>query len=165
MRSFQERLMELNPLELPEVFLKRWLKVTNEGKLPDEQIESEYPAFADNLRWTMLRDKIKEQFSLEVTDEDLYQEYVKRVRNYFQMDLPENVLASSVESLMKNEKDTESTRRDLETDKIFQAVLDQVTVSDKAVPSDEFHKILEEVTKKAESEQVEDAALRASIEE
>jgi trigger factor len=165
MRSFQERLMELNPLELPEVFLKRWLKVTNEGKLPDEQIESEYPAFADNLRWTMLRDKIKEQFSLEVTDEDLYQEYVKRVRNYFQMDLPENVLASSVESLMKNEKDTESTRRDLETDKIFQAVLDQVTVSDKAVPSDEFHKILEEVTKKAESEQVEDAALRTSIEE
>ena len=113
----------------------------------------------------MLRDKIKEQFGLEVTDEDLYQEYVKRVRNYFQMDLPDNVLASSVESLMKNEKDTESTRRDLETDKIFQAVLDQVTVNDKAVPSDEFHKILEEVTKKAESEQVEDAALRASIEE
>jgi len=165
MRSFQDRLMALNPVELPETFLKRWLKVTNEGKLGEDQIEREYPAFSENLRWTMLRDKIKEQFSLEVTDEDLYQEYVKRVRNYFQMDLPDNIIASSVETLMKNDKDTESTRRDLETDKIFQAILAQVSVSDHPVPSDEFHKILDEVTKKAEAAQEEDAALRSAVEE
>lgn len=165
MRSFQDRLMALNAVELPETFLKRWLKVTNEGKLGEDQIEREYPAFSENLRWTMLRDKIKEQFSLEVTDEDLYQEYVKRVRNYFQMDLPDNIIASSVETLMKNDKDTESTRRDLETDKIFQAILAQVSVSDHPVPSDEFHKILDEVTKKAEAAQEEDAALRSAVEE
>lgn len=165
MRSFQERLMALNQVELPETFLKRWLKVTNEGKLGEDQIEREYPAFVENLRWSMLRDKIKEQFGLEVTEEELYQEYVKRVRNYFQVEIPENIIASSVESLMKNEKDTESTRRDLETDKIFQAILTQVSVSDRAVPSDEFHKILDEITKKAESEQEEDATLRSSVEE
>lgn len=165
MRSFQDRLMALNAVELPETFLKRWLKVTNEGKLGEDQIEREYPAFSENLRWTMLRDKIKEQFSLEVTDEDLYQEYVKRVRNYFQMDLPDNIIASSVETLMKNDKDTESTRRDLETDKIFQAILAQVSVSDHPVPSDEFHKILDEVTKKAEAAQEEDATLRSAVEE
>ncbi|MBK8427596.1 MAG: hypothetical protein IPL27_17210 [Lewinellaceae bacterium] len=165
MRSFQDRLMALNPVELPETFLKRWLKVTNEGKLGEDQIEREYPAFSENLRWTMLRDKIKEQFGLEVTDEDLYQEYVKRVRNYFQMDLPDNIIASSVETLMKNDKDTESTRRDLETDKIFQAILAQVSVSDHPVPSDEFHKILDEVTKKAEAAQEEDATLRSAVEE
>ncbi len=165
MRSFQDRLMALNQVELPDTFLKRWLKVTNEGKLGDDQIEKEYPAFSENLRWTMLRDKIKEQFSLEVTDEDLYQEYVKRVRNYFQMDLPDNIIASSVETLMKNDKDTESTRRDLETDKIFQAILAQVSVSDHPVPSDEFHKILDEVTKKAEAAQEEDATLRSAVEE
>jgi trigger factor len=165
MRSFQERLIVLNQVELPETFLKRWLKMTNEGKLPEEQIETEYPAFAENLRWSMLRDKIKEQFGLEVSDEELYQEYVKRVRNYFQVEIPDNIISSSVESLMKNEKDVESTRRDLETDKIFQAVLGQVSVSDRAVPSDEFHKILDEITKKAEAEQEEDATLRSSVEE
>ncbi len=164
MRSFQERLIVLNQVELPETFLKRWLKVTNEGKLPEEQIEREYPAFAENLRWSMLRDKIKEQFGLEVSDEELYQEYVKRVRNYFQVEIPDNIISSSVESLMKNEKDVESTRRDLETDKIFQAILGQVSVSDRGVPSDEFHKILDDITKKAEAEQEEDASLRSSVE-
>jgi trigger factor len=165
MRSFQERLMAENQLQLPDTFLKRWLKMTNEGKLSDEQIELEYPAFTDNLRWTMLRDKIKEQFGLEVTDEDLYEEYAKRVRNYFQTEIPDNIIASSVESLMKNTEDTESTRRDLETDKIFQAILGEVSVTDRAVPSDEFHKILDEVTKKAETEQGEDAGLRAAVAE
>lgn len=165
MRSFQERLMELNQVELPETFLKRWLKMTNEGKLSEEQIDAEYPAFADNLRWSMLRDKIKERFDLEVTDEDMHQEYAKRVRNYFQTDLPDNVIESTVQSLMKNDKDAESTRRDLETDKIFEAIRTQVSIKDRAVPSDEFHKILDEVTKKAQSEQEEDAALRASVAE
>lgn len=165
MRSFQERLMELNKPELPETFLKRWLKMTNENRLSEDQIEQEYPAFADNLRWSMLRDKIKEQFGVEVTEQDLYEEYAKRVRNYFQAELPENVIESAVQSVMKNDKDIDNTRRDLETDKIFEAIRSQVTVTDRAVPSDEFHKILDEVTKKAQSEQEEDAALRASVAE
>ena len=59
----------------------------------------------------------------------------------------------------------EATRRDLETDKIFQAILAEVSVNDRAVPSDEFHTILDEVTKKAEMEQDEDALLRASVED
>jgi trigger factor len=153
MRSFQERLLAENPLEIPSNFLKRWLKVSNEGGLTDAQIELEFPAFAENLRWTLLKDKIKEASGVEVTDDDVYAEFAKRVRNYFQTDLPDNFVESSVDRLMKNEKDVEKTRRDLETDKIFVAIRDQVKVKDKAVSSEEFHKILEEVTKKAKAEQ------------
>ncbi|MCE7925488.1 MAG: hypothetical protein DYG98_20735 [Haliscomenobacteraceae bacterium CHB4] len=153
MRTFQERLLEENPLELPEKFLKRWLRVSNEGKLTDEQIENEFSAFAENLRWTLLRDKIKEMFGVEVTDEEVYDEFARRVRNYFQVDLPDHIIKSSVERLMKNEKDVEETQRNIETDKIFEAIREQVTVTEKEVPSEEFHKILDEVTKKAKAEQ------------
>lgn len=153
MRSFQERLLAENQMELPEKFLKRWLRASNEGKISEEQIEQEFPAFAENLRWTLIRDKIKEMSELEVTDEEVYAEFAQRVRNYFQVDLPDHIIASSVERLMKNEKDVEKTKRDLETDKIFEAIREQVTVKDKAVPSEEFHKILDELTKKAKAEQ------------
>jgi trigger factor len=165
MRAFQERLMQQNQLELPEKFLKRWLAVTNENKLSPEAIEQEFPAFAENLRWSMLRDRIKEMFGVEVTEEEVKAEFGRRVRSYFQADLPDNVLESSIERLMQNEKDVEDTRRDLETDRVFEAIRAQVSVTDKAVPSEEFHKILDAVTKKAEAEQSEDAALRASVEE
>ncbi|MCB9308079.1 MAG: hypothetical protein H6565_15890 [Lewinellaceae bacterium] len=165
MRSFQERLLSLNQIELPEKFLKRWLKVSNEGQLDDEQIEREYPAFAENLRWSLLRDKISERFSLEVTEEEIRAAYADKVRNYFQSNLPEQLIESSVERLMQNEKDVESTRRDLETDKIFEAIRGEVSINDKAIPSDEFHQIIDSISKKAEEEQQADAALREAASE
>lgn len=153
MRAFQERLLAENTVELPEKFLKRWLRFSNDGKLSDEQIEHEFPAFAENLRWTLLRDKIKEIAGVEVTDEEVHEEFARRVRNYFQVDLPEHILEGSIERLMKNEQDVENAKRDLETDKVFEAIRARVTVMDKAIPSEEFHKILDEVTKKAKAEQ------------
>lgn len=161
MRSMQERMLAQNPIELPEKFLKRWLKATNEGKLTEAQIEIEFPAFAENLRWTLIKDKIKEMFGLEVADDDVYAEYASRVRSYFQADLPDNVIHSSVQRLMENEEEVKKVKRDLETDKIFEAIRDEVTVTDKAVPSEEFHKILDELTKRVKAEQEEGVAMLA----
>lgn len=165
MRSFQEQLMTENSIELPDTFLKRWLFVNNGGNMPVEQIEREYPAFADNLRWSLLRDKIKEQFGLEVTEAMVYESYAQRVRNYFQQELPDEVMRSSVERLMQDAKDLESTKRDMETDQIFIAIRSAVTVQDQPVTSEELHKTLDEVTKKAEAEQQEGAELTALVEE
>lgn len=152
-RSLQERLLELNQVELPEKFLKRWLGVTNQGKIDAEQIDREFPAFADNLRWSIIREDLMEEFGTEVTDSDLKAEFARRVRNYFQADLPEHILESSIERLMKDEKDVENTRRELESDKLLEAVRTQITVVDKAVTSEEFHKIIEAATAKAQVEQ------------
>ena len=152
-RSLQERLLELNRLELPEKFLKRWLAVTNQGKLSAAQIEREFPAFADNLRWSIIRDDLMAEYGIEVSDADLQAEYGRRVRQYFQADLPDKIIASSVERLMKDEKEVEGTRRELESDKLLEAVRQQITIKDKVVSSEEFHKIVEEVTAKAKAEQ------------
>jgi hypothetical protein len=59
----------------------------------------------------------------------------------------------------------ENTRRELESDKLLEAVRGQVTLADKAVTSEEFHKIVEEVTAKAKAEQSEDVAMRTTLEE
>jgi trigger factor len=164
-RTIQERLLELNKIELPEKFLKRWLGVTNQGKLDPEQIEREYPAFADNLRWSIIREDLMEEFGVEVTDADLKAEYARRVRNYFQTDLPDHILESSIERLMKDEKDVEGTRRELESDKLLEAVRGQITLVDKTVTSEEFHKIVEEVTAKAKAEQNQDVELRTTLDD
>ncbi len=164
-RSLQERLLELNKIPLPDKFLKRWLGVTNQGKLEPAQIEREYPAFSDNLRWSIIREDLMESFGVEVSDEELKEEYARRVRNYFQANLPAHILESSIERLMKDEKDVENTRRELESDKLLEAVRGEITLADKAVSSEEFHKIVEEATAKAKAEQSEDVALRTTLDE
>jgi len=163
MREFQTRLLDLNRFDLPDTFLKRWLQYNNESLRP-EQIEAEYPAFAENLRWSLLRDRLKERFGIEVSDEDLRAEYAARVRNYFQADIPDHIITSSIERLMQDEKDVSETARQLETDKIFEAIRVEISITDKAVHSDELHRILDEITKKAQQEQEADASLRETIE-
>jgi trigger factor len=153
-------------VELPEKFLKRWLKATNQGKLSEESIDREYPSFADNLRWTIIQDDIKAKYGVEVTEEDVKAAYAEKVRNYFGVtSIPDHILESSVQRLMENEKDVEDTRRDLQTDKIFTVIRELVTITEKAVSSEEFHKIMEEVTARAKAEQESDATLRETMEE
>ncbi|MBK9338171.1 MAG: hypothetical protein IPM98_17140 [Lewinellaceae bacterium] len=163
MREFQTHLMERNRFDLPDTFLKRWLGFNNEGLSPS-QIEQEYPAFAENLRWTLVRDRLKELLAIEVTNDDLKAEYAARVRNYFQAELPDHIIESSVERLMQDEKEVEETLRQLETDKVFEAIRTQVTVTDKPILSDDLHKMLDEITQKAKQEQGAGAALRETIE-
>lgn len=150
MREMQRRLLEQNPVELPERFLKRWLLVNNRGTLTAEAVDNEYPAFAENLRWTLIRDHIKEKFGVEVGPEEVKAEYERRVRNYFQVDLPENILEDYVARMMKNEKDVEKVQSDLEYDKIFEAIRSNVTLVDKPIPSEQFQLMFDAIKQRAE---------------
>jgi len=164
-RTMQERLIELNKIDLPEPFLKRWLEVTNRGKLDMEQIEREFPAFAESLRWSILRDQLLEQFEVMVTASDLEAEYERRVRTYFQAAMPDHIIKSSARRLMENEKDVENTQRELESDKLLEAMRTQVSIVDKAVPSYEFHSIMEAVTARAKAEQEQGSNLITTLDE
>jgi trigger factor len=165
MRDFQEKIMEQNTVELPEAFLKRWLLVSNEGKITPDDIDRQYPAFADNLRWTMLRDKMKALYNLAVSEEELRGEYLRRIQGYFQGQLPEDMLGSYIDRMMQDEQDVNNTRETLETDKIFEAVREKVKIKDKGIPSSELHELLDKVSRKAQEEQSEDAELREVVAE
>ncbi len=164
MRDMQRRLLELNRFDLPERFLRRWLLVNNRDTLTVESLENEFPAFAENLRWSLLRDRLKHQFGVEVSPEEIRGEYERRVRNYFRMDLPDNILADYTSRMMKNEKDVEKVKDDLEYDKLFEALSASVTLVDKPIPSAEFQQIFDAMTQKAEEEQMADAELREIVE-
>jgi trigger factor len=57
--------------ELPDDFLKRWLKVTNE-KLSDEELEGGYADFAKNLKWTLIENKIITENKIEIKYEEVF---------------------------------------------------------------------------------------------
>ena len=47
-RDIREYLVKKADLKLPETFMKKWLKVANEGKFTAEQIDKEFDAFAED---------------------------------------------------------------------------------------------------------------------
>ena len=163
MREMQDRLLRENFIELPDAFMKRWLKATNKDTT-DEDIEAQYPPLADNLRWSLLRDELKEQYDIEVSDAQVRHDFIGRILRYFQGQLPEHLVKSSADRFMKNEEEVEKTRRGLEMEMLFAVLREQVTLVDKPISSEDLQHILDETSGKARKEQAEAAELIDALE-
>lgn len=129
------------PVEFPETFLKRWLEVGGEKLKSKEQVEEEYPKFKDQLKWTLISDKIIKENNLEVSPEELRNSMKEEISRYFgQMNLGEDTswLESYVDRMMKDEKQLDASYRRIISDKLFNWLESQVTPEEKEITSEEF---------------------------
>ncbi|MEO6836812.1 MAG: trigger factor, partial [Ginsengibacter sp.] len=55
------------PLEFPDAFLKRWIEIGGEKQKTKEEVEVEYPQFVNQLKWTLISDKIIKDNNLDVS--------------------------------------------------------------------------------------------------
>ncbi|HZI68885.1 MAG TPA: trigger factor [Hanamia sp.] len=134
------------PVEFPESFLKRWLEIGGEKQKSKEQVEEEYPKFKDQLKWTLISDKIIKDNNLQVYPEELKDSMKEEISRYFgQMNLGEDTswLDSYVDRMMKDEKQVDASYRRLITEKLFNWLESQVTPEEKEISSEEFMKMQE----------------------
>jgi trigger factor len=73
-RQIRKQLPNNVEIELPNEFLKEWLKTINEGKFTDEQIDKEFDDFTKNLKWDLIKNRISKEQQLKVSNEDIYQQ-------------------------------------------------------------------------------------------
>jgi trigger factor len=151
--EIRSRLLALNPVELPETFLKRWLEVSDENKLSREMIEREFPAFAQDLIWNTISKKIEEKFDLEVTEWDIRAAIMADIRQYLGgTTMSGNMLNPMVERMMENREHLNKTYQEVRRKKIFQAIYSAVTIQEKPVSSEEFNAIMQEAVNKVKTE-------------
>ena len=129
------------PLQLPNAFLKRFIEIGGEKRKTKEEAEAEYPQFENQLKWTLISDKIIKENNLDVTEEELRDNMRKEIMGYFgQMNLGEDAswMESYVDRMMKDEKQVDSSYRRLITEKLFHWLESQVTPVEKETTSEEF---------------------------
>jgi trigger factor len=144
-------LLDETTMELPKDFLKKWLSTqpdANKQPKSAEQVEAEYPTFLNQLKWTLISDKIITENNLDVTPEELKASFKQQVMGYFGgMSLGgDNLdwLDQYVESLMKDEQQVDGTYRKLITEKVFNWAETQVQKEEKPISAEEFIKMNEE---------------------
>jgi trigger factor len=134
-------LLDETKMEFPAEFLKRWLQTGGETEKTAEQVETEFPAFSNQLKWTLLSDKLIKENKLEVGNEEL-REYMKvEIMRYFgTMNLGEDTgwIESYIDRMMKDEKQVDSSYRRLITDKLFNWIEGQAKPKEKVVTADEL---------------------------
>jgi trigger factor len=134
-------LLDKTAMEFPEAFLKKWLQTGGEKPKTAEEAESEFPTFSNQLKWTLISDKLITDNKLEVTQDDLRNHMRQEVTGYFgQMNMGEDMswLDSYIDRMMKDEKQIDATYRRLVTERLFDFLEKQVKTKDKKVTPEEL---------------------------
>lgn len=140
-------LVDDTKMEFPETFLKRWLQNGGEKPKTADEAEAEYPVFSNQLKWTLISDKLIKENNLEVNNEELRNYMKQQVMGYFgQMNPGDNSewLDSYVERMMKDEQQVDGTYRRLITEKMFNWAETQITPVEKEISVVDFGKLQKE---------------------
>jgi trigger factor len=134
-------LLDKTSMQFPDAFLKRWLQTGGEKPKTAEEAEAEFPVFSNQLKWTLISDRLIADNKLEVSQDELRAYMKEEVMRYFgQMNMGEDMswLDSYIDRMMKDEKQIDSTYRRLITEKLFNFVEGSVTPKEKTVTPEEL---------------------------
>lgn len=138
-------LIDETHMEFPTEFLKRWLQTGGEKPKTAEEAEEEFPSFSNQLKWTLISDKLIQDNKLQVTNEELRESMKNEIMRYFgTMNLGEDTswIESYIDRMMKDEKQVDSSYRRLITDKLFTWVEGQVKPKEKEVTGEALNEMM-----------------------
>jgi len=127
--------------ELPDEFLKRWLKATNE-KLTDEELTGGYDDFAKNLKWTLIENKVIKDNKIEIKYEEVFAAAKQRLDAQFRMYSPqalsEEQLAQYTVQYLQNKEEANKIFEEVKALKVLDYLKSIVTLDQKEITSKKF---------------------------
>ena len=135
-------LLEKTKVELPDGFLKRWIKLSNEKEITEEQIEAEYDGYAKGLKWQLIQGNIFKKNDIKLENEEVIS-FTKGllVSNYAQYGMPapeDEELTASATQILQNREEANRIYDMLAEQKLTVYFKETVKLADKEVSYDEF---------------------------
>ncbi|MFA4869718.1 MAG: trigger factor [Pedobacter sp.] len=135
------KLIESVKIELPDEFLRKWLKATNE-KLTDEELAEGYDDFAKNLKWTLIENKLIKDNNIEIKYEDVFQTAKQRLDAQFRMyspsPMPEDQLAQYTATFLKEKDNANRIFDEVKAMKVFDYIQSVATLDEKEIAYNKF---------------------------
>lgn len=141
-RSVYESLLEKTKLDLPDAFLKRWIKLSNEKDISDEQIEAEYEGYAKGLKWQLIQGNIFKTNDIKLENEEVMS-YTKSllIKNYAQYGMPapdDKELTASAMQVLQNQEEATRIYDMLAEQKLTTYFKETVKLNNKEISYDDF---------------------------
>ncbi|MET3979477.1 trigger factor [Mucilaginibacter sp. UYP25] len=130
--------------ELPDAFLKRWLKATNE-KLTGEELEGGYNDFAKNLKWTLIENKLMKENNIDIKYEEVF-EFAKgsldqQFRMYSPQALTDEQLGQYTVQYLQNKENANKVFEQVKALKVFDYIKSVITLDKKEILFSDFNKL------------------------
>jgi trigger factor len=137
-------------INLPDNFLKKWLKATSDGKVTDEVIEKEYDQYKRSIVWDLVRNRIAEDNKVIVDGSEVKARAKELIVSQFGGPAIAEQLGDRLDAIADNYLQNENGKNfmnlysQLRNEKIMKLLRETITLSEKKVSVDEFKKIVEE---------------------
>jgi trigger factor len=144
-RDVYQYLVNETKTEFPESFLKRWIKVSSEKPVSDEDLDKEFDAYLKSLKWQLIQTKIFKDNNIQLNNEEVIT-YTKSLLagNYAQYGIPapeDAELTETATRLLKNKEQANGIYDRLAEQKLTEFFKSTVKLNSKAVSYDEFVEI------------------------
>ena len=150
-------LVENSSFDLPDEFLKKWLKFNSEEPKTDEEVEKIYKDAKKGMRYQLIEGKIADKFEIEVKQEDILDQAVKMIKQQMQMygisnpEMDDNQLKQIAMSSLQNENEYKRLADQVFAEKMLAVVKDKVKLVEKTLSFDEFVEEVKKQNEKAEA--------------
>ncbi len=147
-RRVSNDLLDKTKVDLPDEFLKRWIKASQKDPITDEQLEEDYPNYQRSLKWQLIQNDIFKKNDIKIEQEEALN-YTKGllVNQYAQYGMPapgEEELNQAAQQVLSNQKESQQIFDMLAEDKMTTYFKETVKLKENEVDYDEYVKIAED---------------------
>jgi trigger factor len=137
-----DKLLAETQMTFPEAFLKRWIKASSDKPISDDDLNNEFAAYLNSLKWQLIQTKIFKDNNIQLTNEEVIN-FTKSliVGNYAQYGMPapdDAELNETAMRLLQNKEQANGIYDRLAEAKLTNYFKETVNLSKKELPYDDF---------------------------
>ncbi len=140
-------LVDHTEIPFPESFLKKWLQSQGENPKTPEQVNEEFPTFCNQLKWTLISEKIVQDQALQVGPDEIRAFAQQQLFSYMggaNLGMDQPWVKEYTERMMKDRKYVEDAFHRIQSQKVMEWGAAQVKPKDEAMEADKFTQMVEE---------------------
>ena len=148
--EIQHHFVDNTKMNMPDNFLKLWLKATSGGKVTDDILEKEFVQYKDTLKWDLVKNKIAEDLKITVGADAVKSKAKEMILQQFGgqafAEQPGDKMDGIVDNYLSGQdgKNFMNLYNQLRSEKIMKAIRETITLTEKKVSLDEFKKVTAE---------------------
>jgi len=135
-------LIENTKFDLPADFLKKWLQVSGEKQMSEDEAKAEYERSEKGLRYQLIEGQIAKENELKVSFDDLKayaaEVVISQFAQYGQPAPAEEQLSPIVDNILANQEETKRMSEQLMSQKLLDFYKDKLSYKEKEVTYKEF---------------------------
>jgi trigger factor len=148
-KEIRDTLVGKTKIEIPDEFLKRWILFSNEGKISSEDIEKDYDSYTNELKWSLISNRINEDEKIKVENEEVMDEARNQVIAQFGGPAVAQQFGDKLDGIVSNFLNSENGQNygrifnQLKSEKTVGVIKEKITITEKKISLDEFKKLAE----------------------